>query len=234
MILTLSCFVLLSCSPSATFSAQNTSRTSAQAQRPVQEAASDSKVESKSSSESVTVNGGVLSPEQKVQECWFAVSGTYVALGDYEDTFPNTKTPDGSGKPFQAGGQFDTVGGVFLAARSAPYIYGEGGKEIDKAVDYTFDGIAVPPGMSVDIRPSADATPLFSGQGPLIAIAGDLNQQAYGGPFTYKGKFESGELKHWPQWMQDVLKSKGRVEIIPLHAARWVKVSTVPGSRCSD
>jgi hypothetical protein len=227
MILTLSCFVLPSCSPSATFSAQNTSRTSPQAPRPAQETATDSKVETKSSHESVTVAVSTLSPEQKSQECWFAVSGTYVSYGDYEDTFPNTKTANGSGKPFQAGGQFDTVGGVFLAARSAPYIYDEGGQEIDKAVDYTFDGIVVPPGMLVDIRPSADATPLFSGQGPLIAVTG--------GPLTYNSKFEAGELKHWPQWMQDVLKSKGRVESIPrLHEARWVKVSTVPGSRCSD
>ncbi|MEY4065157.1 MAG: hypothetical protein RIR26_1365, partial [Pseudomonadota bacterium] len=103
MILTLSLIVLLSCSRSPTFSAQNTSRTSAQVQHPAQESAADAKVESKSSTESVTVNGGALSPEQKVQKCWFAVSGTYVSFGDYEDTFPNTKTPDGSGKPFQAG-----------------------------------------------------------------------------------------------------------------------------------
>ncbi len=168
---------------------------------------------------------------EKSQECWFAVSGTYVGLGDYEDTFPKTK----SGNKIASGEGFDTVGGVFLAARADPYIYGEGGKEIDKAVDYTFDGIVVPPGMSVEIRPSANEAPIYSGEGPLIAIAGRSEGTGYGTQTTFKEKYEAGGLKHWPQWMQDYLKEKdGQVKIIGTHPGKWVKVSVVDGGRCSD
>jgi hypothetical protein len=166
----------------------------------------------------------------KSQECWFAVSGTYVGLGDYSDTFPKPS----SGKPIATGEKFDTVGGVFLAARAEPYVYKQGAGEIDGAVDYTFDGIVVPPGMSVEIRASANEAPLYKGQGPLIAIAGSNSGSGYGSPFTYKAKFDAGELKHWPQWMQDYLStSAGKVEIIPTHPARWVKVSVVEGGRCA-
>lgn len=168
---------------------------------------------------------------EKSQECWFAVSGTYVGLGDYEDTFPKTK----SGNKIATGEEFDTVGGVFLAARPEPYIYGEGGKEIDKAVDYTFDGIVVPPGMSVEIRPSANEAPIYSGEGPLIAIAGRSEGTGYGTQSTFKEKYEAGGLKHWPQWMQEYLKEKGgQVKIIGTHPGKWVKVSVVDGGRCSD
>lgn len=167
---------------------------------------------------------------EKSQECWFAVSGTYVGLGDYEDTFPKTK----SGNKISSGELFDTVGGVFLAARPEPYVYGEGGKEIDKAVDFTFDGIVVPPGMSVEIRPAANAEPIHSGEGPLIAIAGRSEGVGYGSQTTFKEKYETGGLKHWPQWMQDYLKnSGGQVKIIDTHPGRWVKVSVVDGGRCT-
>lgn len=167
---------------------------------------------------------------EKSLECWFAVSGTYVGLGDYEDTFPKTK----SGNKISSGEVFDTVGGVFLAARPEPYVYGEGGKEIDKAVDFTFDGIVVPAGMSVEIRPAANAEPIHSGSGPLIAIAGRSEGFGYGSQTTFKEKFEAGGLKHWPQWMQDYLKEKeGQVKIIDTHPGRWVKVSVVDGGRCT-
>jgi hypothetical protein len=151
-------------------------------------------------------------------------------LGDYSDTFPKPT----SGNKIAMGEEFDTVGGVFLAARNEPYIYKQGGKEIDKAVDNTFDGIVVPPGMSVEIRPSESGAVIHQGQGPLIAIAGSENGTGYGSPFTYKEKFDAGELKHWPQWMQDFLKaSDGKVKIIPMHAGKWVKVSVVEGSSCA-
>lgn len=167
---------------------------------------------------------------EKSQECWFAVSGTYVGLGDYSDTFPRTF----SGNKIAPGEVFDTVGGVFLAARAEPYIYGQGGKEIDKAVDFTFDGIVVPPGMFVEIRPSADEPVIHQGQGPLIAIAGSESGTGYGSPLTFKAKYDAGGLAHWPQWMQDYLKeSGGRVKIIPMHPGKWVKVSVVDGGRCA-
>ncbi len=170
-------------------------------------------------------------PLSKSQECWFAVSGTYVGLGDYSDTFPKPT----SGKPIANGEKFDTVGGVFLYARPEPYVYKEGGGEIDAAVDYSFDGIVVPPGMSVEIRASANDEPIHKGEGPLIAIAGKTDGNGYGSPFTYKEKFDAGGLKHWPQWMQDYLsKSGGKVEIIYTHPARWVKVSVVEGGRCAQ
>lgn len=159
------------------------------------------------------------------------MSGTYVGLGDYSDTFPKPT----SGKPIATGEKFDSVGGVFLAARAEPYVYKEGGGEIDGAVDSTFDGIVVPPGMSVEIRASANDSPIYKGQGPLIAIAGNTTGDGYGSPLTYKAKFDAGQLKHWPQWMQDYLNaSGGKVEIIPTHPARWVRVSVVEGGRCAN
>ena len=53
-----------------------------------------------------------------------------MGLGDYSDTFPKPT----SGKSIATGEKFDTVGGVFLAARAEPYVYKAGGGEIDGAV----------------------------------------------------------------------------------------------------
>jgi hypothetical protein len=82
----------------------------------------------------------------------------------YWSTFPNTI----SGNPPGVGEIFDSAGGVYLAAREEPYVYGVGGKEIDAAAYFSFDSIAVPPGMRAEIRGSAGNV-IFSGDGPFIA-----------------------------------------------------------------
>lgn len=180
----------------------------------------------KSAATVTSASEGQLTAAQKIQECWFAVSGTYVGYGDYSDTF---------GQKIAPGEIFDTVGGVFLAARAEPYIYGQGQKEIDGAVNYTFDGIVVPQGMSVEIRPSANGEIIHKGQGPLIAITGTPSASGKPSSDVFKAQFESGALRRWPQWMQDYLKETGGlVHTFQLHPARWVKVSVVDGGRCSD
>lgn len=153
-----------------------------------------------------------------------------MGLGDSSDTFPKSTL----GKSISTAEKFDTVGGVFLAARAEPYVYKAGGGEIDGAVDYSFDGIVVPPGMSVEIRAADNETGIYKGQGPLVAIAGSAGGSGYGSEFTYKAKFDAGNLTHWPQWMQDYLRdSSGKVQLIAMQAARWVKVSVVEGGRCT-
>lgn len=153
-----------------------------------------------------------------------------MGLGDYLDTFPKPT----SGKSIATGEKFDAIGGVFLAARAEPYVYKAGGGEIDSAVDYTFDGIVVPPGMSVEIRAADNETGIYKGQGALIAIAGSAGGSGYGSEFTYKAKFDAGGLTHCPQWMQDYLRdSIGKVQLIPMQAARGVKVSVVEGGLCT-
>jgi hypothetical protein len=161
------------------------------------------------------------------QECWFAVSGTWAGYpSDYETTFPQTK----SGKPIGPGEVFDTVGGVYLAARAEPYVYGEGGKEIDKAVDFTFDSILIAPGMTAEIR-DGQGNRLFDGVGPLIGeSAYYANNSTWAGVYLTKLLSRKETL---PVWMQDWLAVNNKLVVIDLYAARWVKVSSVPGSKCA-
>ena len=120
------------------------------------------------------------------QECWFAVSGTYVALGDYSDTFPKPT----SGKSIATGEKFDTVGGVFLAARAEPYVYKAGGGEIDGAV--------------------ATVLNLRIKQNLMRAV-------------SHTG----------PSGCGIICACIGKVQLIPMQAARWVKVFVVEGGRCT-
>lgn len=163
------------------------------------------------------------------QKCWFAVSGTWIGhtgyIKQYAVTFPETT----SGHKIAHGEGFDSVGGVFLEARKEPYRYGEGGKEIDAAIDYTFDSIAVAPGMTVEIRDEAGNT-LFKGDGPVIGGSAYYENQAY-----YRGKYYAVLAKRTdlPQWMSDYLKTNTEIKTITLQAGRYVKVSTVPGTDCA-
>ncbi|MFZ9520398.1 MAG: hypothetical protein ACO3A4_07965 [Silvanigrellaceae bacterium] len=162
-------------------------------------------------------------------DCLFALSGTFVGYGDYGDVFP--KTLSGNSPTHRE--SFDKVGGVFLAARERPYVYGQGNKEIDKAVDFGFEGIVVPAGMSLEIRSGENQEVIYSGKGPLVAIEGSSVGTGVGTPTNYQYKFDSGKLSHWPQWMTSYLSSTGgKVETIKIRSARWVKVSPIAGETC--
>ena len=122
-----------------------------------------------------------------------------------------------------------------MAARSRPYIYGQGNKEIDKAVNFTFEGLAVPKGMSVELRPSESEPAIFVGQGPLIAIEGSNAGTGVGTPWTFKDKFDSGKLNHWPLWMKNYLDtSGGKIETLQIRSAKWLKVSVIQGEVCDS
>jgi len=169
-----------------------------------------------------------VTPQLK-QECLFAVSGTWVGYGDYNDTFPNLQERD---KPVGHAGRFDTVGGIYLAAREEPYIHGQGAKELDDAVKYTFDSIVVGPGMNVEIRDERKAV-LYSGSGPVIG-----ESSFYAENPTWQGKYlqRLNERKATlPSWMQKWLSDGNTpISVKNLHGARWVKVSAVAGGQCVD
>jgi hypothetical protein len=168
-----------------------------------------------------------ISVTQLKQECLFAVSGTWIGYGDYKDTFPNLME---AGKPVAHGGRFDTVGGIYLAARETPYVHGEGEKELDDAVKWTFDSILAGPGMHAEIH-DEKGTVLFTGEGPLV---GESSHYAEDPQWT--GKYLEKLLQRkasLPLWLQRLLNSGYKpVSIKNLHGARWVKVSAVTGGQC--
>jgi hypothetical protein len=187
---------------------------------------------SASTGESVVQEVGGVDPQDDASaDCLFALSGTFVGFGDYGDVFPKTF----SGNKPARGEIFDRVGGVFLPARSRPYIYGQGNREIDKAINFTFEGLAVPKGMSVELRPSESEPSIFAGEGPLVAIEGSNTGTGVGTPWMFKDKFDSGKLNHWPLWMKNYLDTTGgKIETLPLRAAKWVKVSVIQGELCDQ
>jgi hypothetical protein len=173
-------------------------------------------------------SGGLEEDDETVRrrQCWFAVSGTWVGVSlqsigiDYKMRFPATN----SGNPVGPGERFDAVGGIYLAARSQPYV--AGGGEIDAAIAGTFDSIVVAPGMSVEIR-NAQGAVLFKGNGPFIGESDAYPQ--YAGMYFNLLKTTSG----LPKWMNDYVAARTAVEMVPgLQTATWVKVSVIPKSRC--
>jgi len=176
-------------------------------------------------------------PEERRTNCWFAVSG--VAIGskltanatsyirqvhtDYGGIFPRTK----SGNPLGWGESFDNVGGIVLAPRDEAYVYGEGGEEIDLAVDRSFDGIVVAPGLEVEIR-DASGNVIIKREGPLIAASEAWIPQLR--PFTDAIKANTAN----PQWMLDFVDGLTTVPTYPLRGGRWVKVSVISGSKCDN
>ncbi len=158
-------------------------------------------------------------------ECWFAVSGAYLAAGQYNSTFPSTK----SGKPVGHNESFDDAGGVFLAASPRSYVVGQGGKEIDLAVAQTFDSIAIAPGMRAEIK-DADGAVLYSGEGPAFFYSTEYGSHDL---IFQTSAHMKANAATYPGWMQKILKNKSYMpERRPLHAARSVQVSKVAGTRC--
>lgn len=168
--------------------------------------------------------GSGKSKEQLKQECWFAVSGSFLPAPNnaYGSVFPRTL----SGNPIGHGEQFDTVGGVYLAARDQPYEYGQGDREIDGAIDHTFDGIAIAPGMKVTIKDGSGRV-LTESEGPLVAISSYYfarSAESYWN--TLKTKTDL------PNWMNQLVNDRALPSNINLQPARSVKVEAIPGSDC--
>jgi hypothetical protein len=175
--------------------------------------------------------GGTLTFEEVKElksKCWFAVSGTWAGhpsyTGKYQSKFPLTT----SGNPIAHGEGFDNVGGVFLEASTTPYQYGQGAKEIDQAVDSTFDSILVAPGMHAVLKDAA-GTVLFDGEGPLVAGSAYYENQN-----KWKGKYRAALLTRTdlPQWITDYLNANANVASLTLHSARYVLVSSIKNSDC--
>ncbi len=185
-------------------------------------------------------NDATISPEEPVEgdpqtvdeilplpaECWFAVSGTWIMPGgSYASTFPRGKN---GGAPTN-GESFDGAGGVYLAPREQPYVYGQGGKEIDAAIRQTFDGIAIPPGVSATIR-SAAGVVLVEKQGPWLAQA-----TFYSGQPKFAHKMMDGlkaAAATLPSWVNDFLAQRENVDSADLYQAQEVLVRAVPGGAC--
>ena len=168
------------------------------------------------------------SSEQQ-QRCWFAVTGGWPHFGRI-NSFGKTL----SGNPIKHGEKFDNGGGIYLQASDIPYVYGSGNREIDEAVDKTFDSIVVAPGMIVEIK-DKDGRQVFKGQGPMIALSED---------FTPSSKVMLKEMENrgfdvriLPDWFQNILSTEtgsDKINIKNLRDGRWVKVQTVPGTDCGS
>jgi hypothetical protein len=156
---------------------------------------------------------------QLKEKCWFAVSGTWMghdAGNKYDDKFPGTT----SGNSVQHGETFDTVGGVFLESREEPYEYGKGGKEIDKAIDFTFDSIAVAPNMHAVIK-NGSGTVIFDGDGPMIGESAHYANDAKWTGDYYNALKARADI---PKWMKDYLAANNALEVLPLQSARSVRI----------
>ena len=185
-------------------------------------------------SDGLQTNGGETVVNDPAK-CWFAVSGAYFGLkggtpgdGAYHATFPLTQT----GAPISHGAKFDDAGGVFLAASDTPYIYHQGGHEIDLAIDSSFDSIAVAPGMTVEIK-DANGVVLYTGSGPFMAYSSDWGTNELGGNMNFMISYLQSWSSKMPAWMVTYLTAKNyTLDRIPLWAGRSVKVSKIPNVPC--
>jgi hypothetical protein len=171
----------------------------------------------------IVIDDGVV--RQLNQDCWFAVSGTYLGFtgGGSASTFPDTQ----NGREIESGSTHDNSGGVFLNAREEPYIDGDG--EIDQAVTQTFDSIVVAAGMRVIIE-NANGGEIFSGEGPFIAIS-DANYSGWSN--TANSALSTLKSRDIPSWLRDILPAKASgFERLALTTARSVQVATIEGSTC--
>jgi hypothetical protein len=176
-------------------------------------------------------------------KCWFAVSGTCFGHSVGFDgqpisgsTFPETLT----GNPIKTGEGFDPrAGGVFLNARAEPYEYKKGGGEIDKAVDASFDSIAVSPGVSIEMR-NGSGKVIYQGNGPYIAVSSACGAPSYKVVFIEWLKSRKSKM---PAWMVTYLEATSFSPIVlegmtsafnadVKTGVTWVKVTKRPGVSC--
>jgi hypothetical protein len=171
------------------------------------------------------------SKDEVQKTCWFAVSGAWMGVtdGNWPGIFPAVK----GGGDIKHGARFDDFGGVFLEARDTPYVNKDQGGEINKAVTWTFDSIAVAPGMQVEIRDETGKM-IYEGEGPMVG------QSSYhaGADVSYRSKLLTN--KNIPEWMREVAEND-QIQTLDLHSklfgvapgdAQSVLVKKVPGSNC--
>lgn len=197
----------------------------------------------------------IMQPQEKSAEqiaemkrkCWFAVSGGWIgadttdiapthSYNNWGSVFPATI----SGNPVGHGETFDEVGGVYLEARNEAYTSNavpmtnlvrnssrpEVGHEIDRAINWTFDSIAVAPGMHVVIK-ALSGNVVFETDGPFIGVSGE------------HGRFSSEYFQRLKastsitQWMTSYLNTVTSIQqITGLHNSQSVQVRAIPGGEC--
>jgi hypothetical protein len=164
-------------------------------------------------------------------KCWVAIDGGYFGCSTSCEgiSFPRTL----SGESIKTGQKFSTnTGGVFLNAQEQPFVFQQGQREIDVAIDRSLDSIAIAPGMSVEIR-NRKGEVKFQKNGPYVAIT----------PETFlPAEFHARRLANlMPDWFRQFLEQHNynvpqelpRQGFIPSdEVVGWIKVSRVPGTSC--
>ena len=171
-------------------------------------------------------------PFGDLSKCWFMVSGGHFgwnSLGteSYGTTFPLPK----DGGPIIGGKTFDNVGGIFLNARDNPY---EASGELTLAIANTFDSIAVSPGVSIEVRNGSGGVLIPTRNGPYAAYSSDYTGRSATNKAQLASNFRA-VASNMPTWMRNYFSQRPvpyELDTIPLHAARWVKVTKIPGVSC--
>jgi hypothetical protein len=172
----------------------------------------------------------IITLDEYNKNCWFAVSGTWVGaslVAKHNNVFQDKYLAGELGQ----GVIVDSVGGIILQARDEPYTYKAGGREIDGAVNNTFDSILVPPGMHVEIRDGSGGV-VIDTDGPVI-----VESEFYAYQSEFIGRYHntlSSQSGRIPSWMTDYVTNNPSLRVAPLQKARSVKVSTVAGTKCGN
>lgn len=165
--------------------------------------------------------------------CWVAVSGGYFGFGDssYQSSFPQTQ----SGQPITHGATFDPVGGVYLNARNDTYEYGKGAKEIDLAIDKTFDSIAITPGVKLKVWNQSGQV-VLDRAGPAMMLSKDYEDKNPSGvpaAVTLAPTFKD-RAKVMPEWMQKLMIDADYKlpQVSGMHTWKKVLVTRIQGTPC--
>ena len=184
------------------------------------------------SEDGIIIDGPQISREEYNQNCWFAVSGLRIGVNSEfsQGIFPDTL----DGQPIRHNSKFQVRGGgVYLQARDTPYVYEQGDRELDDAINLTFDTIAVAPGMSFEIKNENNET-IFSGEGPIIAMSQKL-VDSLPASIDRLGEY-TNDLKNnpkLPSWMKQIVDAN-EIQVGFLNKGRSVLVEAVPGKQCGN
>lgn len=120
---------------------------------------------------------------------------------------------------------------------SKAYEFGKGAKEIDGAINYSFDGISISPGVKITVKSGAGAV-IYSGKGPYMAWA-DTYGAAGNSKILPQLKAMKADL---PKWMVKYLENKSALDLKPfspkpftpadLSNAHYVKVEKIKNVPC--
>jgi hypothetical protein len=135
-----------------------------------------------------------------------------------------------SGQAPSHGEIFDTVGGIYLKSRLEPYEQGKGGRELDLAIERSFDSIAVPPGLKVVIK-NLEGVELYSGSGPYMALSNAYQHISR----PQVSNYLRGKESQMPPWMSKYLASINYIlPELTLHTGTYVEVNKIPNVPCNS